>query len=51
MKYDWLWKSEKDSEYALFASKLPTLDDYESQLHNFGSIQIKINSLSSIKIS
>lgn len=49
-KYDWLWKSEKDAEYGLFAAKSPTLDDYEAQLHHFGTIQREVNSVSSIHI-
>ena len=45
-----LLKSKKDGEYALFAAKLPTLDDHEAQLNNFGSIQTTIKSLSSTHI-
>ncbi len=37
-------------EYKQFAATNPILDEYESQLRNFGKIQEEINSVSSIHI-
>ena len=50
IKYNWLWKSDKDEKYSEFSKTAPSIDDYERQLRYFGSIQGDINGVSSIHI-
>jgi len=50
IKYDWLWKSDKDAAYKSFAQTSPSLDSYESQLRHFGSVEKEVESVNSIHI-
>ena len=34
-RYDWLWKEDKDLIYKKFASKKPSISDFESELRKF----------------
>jgi len=50
LKYDWLWKSDKDAAYTKFASTNPSLDNYEAQLRYFGEVQKEVENVKSIHI-
>lgn len=50
VKYDWLWKSDKDAAYEKFAKKDPTLDSYETQLQYFLEIQKEVGCVSSVHV-
>eukprot|EP00814_Leptocylindrus_danicus_P009510 CAMPEP_0116004988 /NCGR_PEP_ID=MMETSP0321-20121206/911_1 /TAXON_ID=163516 /ORGANISM="Leptocylindrus danicus var. danicus, Strain B650" /LENGTH=4605 /DNA_ID=CAMNT_0003473357 /DNA_START=128 /DNA_END=13942 /DNA_ORIENTATION=- len=49
-KYDWIWKSDKDSTYKKFVADSPSLEDYEVQLHNFGAVHTEIQQLDSVHV-
>lgn len=50
LQYNWLWQSDKDAVYEEIAISNPVLDDYETQLRRFGTIQKDIEKFSSIHI-
>jgi hypothetical protein len=35
IRYDWLWKDDKELIYKKFASKKPSLSDFEGELKKF----------------
>lgn len=49
-QYNWLWKADKDAAYDEFFQTNPTLEDYETKLAHFGSIEEGIGKVSSIHI-
>jgi dynein heavy chain len=44
-KYDWLWKDDKEASYKKFTNRRFILNDFESELKKFMSLEAEIDGI------
>lgn len=49
-KYDWLWKNDKEQSYRIFMKTNRSINDFESELTKFMTLEKEISSISTIRI-